>query len=82
MKCCVIESVWQMGLGGEEGGGYPERPNEADCIFYLRTGYCGYGPRCRFNHPRDRAAVIFNLSFFSFEFRLNLRLKWIILMGF
>jgi hypothetical protein len=23
----------------------------------MRTGFCGYGGRCRFNHPRDRAAV-------------------------
>ncbi|KAF3456188.1 hypothetical protein FNV43_RR00838 [Rhamnella rubrinervis] len=44
------ESVWHLGLGGEES--YPERPDEADCIYYLRTGYCGYGSRCRFNHPR------------------------------
>ncbi|XP_030507182.2 zinc finger CCCH domain-containing protein 34 [Cannabis sativa] len=50
------ESVWQLGIGGEES--YPERPDEDNCIFYMRTGYCGYGSRCRFNHPRDRAAVI------------------------
>ncbi|KAF7813671.1 zinc finger CCCH domain-containing protein 34-like [Senna tora] len=50
------ESVWQLGLGGGEL--YPQRPDEADCIYYLRTGFCGYGSRCRFNHPRDRGAVI------------------------
>ncbi|XP_058000976.1 zinc finger CCCH domain-containing protein 34 isoform X2 [Hevea brasiliensis] len=49
------EGVWQLGLGERESG-YPERPNEADCIYYLRTGFCGYGARCRFNHPRDRGA--------------------------
>ncbi|EXB74844.1 Zinc finger CCCH domain-containing protein 58 [Morus notabilis] len=52
----IRESVWQLGLGGDEP--YPERPDEADCIFYLRTGYCGYGSRCRFNHPRDRGAAM------------------------
>ncbi|KAF3960583.1 hypothetical protein CMV_014723 [Castanea mollissima] len=54
------EPMWQLGLGGGGGGteSYPERPDEADCIYYLRTGFCGYGARCRFNHPRDRAAVI------------------------
>lgn len=49
------------GYGGLVGGGgesYPQRPDEADCIYYLRTGFCGYGSRCRFNHPRDRGAVI------------------------
>ncbi|XP_024960638.1 zinc finger CCCH domain-containing protein 63-like isoform X2 [Cynara cardunculus var. scolymus] len=30
---------------------YPDRPGEPDCIFYLRTGMCGYGNSCRFNHP-------------------------------
>ncbi|XP_076900971.1 zinc finger CCCH domain-containing protein 34-like [Bidens hawaiensis] len=36
---------------------YPERSDAADCIYYLRTGFCGYGSRCRFNHPRDRGSV-------------------------
>ncbi|KAL4581370.1 hypothetical protein LXL04_017584 [Taraxacum kok-saghyz] len=30
---------------------FPDRPGEPDCIFYLRTGMCGYGNTCRFNHP-------------------------------
>ncbi|EEF45506.1 zinc finger CCCH domain-containing protein 34 [Ricinus communis] len=51
------EGDWQLGLGEVEPG-YPERPEEADCIYYLRTGFCGYGSRCRFNHPRDRGAVL------------------------
>lgn len=46
------EPMWQLGLES-----YPERPDEADCIYYLRTGFCGYGSRCRFNHPRDRSSV-------------------------
>ncbi|KAL5541818.1 hypothetical protein UlMin_009528 [Ulmus minor] len=50
------EPVWQLSLSGEES--YPERPDEADCNFYLRTGYCGFGSRCRFNHPRDRTGVM------------------------
>ncbi|KAJ4878418.1 Zinc finger CCCH domain-containing protein 34 [Raphanus sativus] len=61
----VEASVWRLGLsgGGAGGGGgggeaYPERSNEPDCIYYLRTGICGYGSRCRFNHPRDRGAVV------------------------
>ncbi|XP_059632703.1 zinc finger CCCH domain-containing protein 32 isoform X2 [Cornus florida] len=47
----------KMGFGGG-GESYPERPDEADCIYYLRTGFCGYGSRCRFNHPRDRSAAL------------------------
>ncbi|KAL8171407.1 hypothetical protein V2J09_023211 [Rumex salicifolius] len=58
------ESMWNLGLsgggaaGGSIGGGestYPERPGEPNCIYYMRTGFCGYGERCRFNHPRDRS---------------------------
>lgn len=61
----AAESMWRMGLGGGGGGGgeavaagrLPERPGEADCVYYLRTGACGYGENCRYNHPRDRAAA-------------------------
>ncbi|KAK9676561.1 hypothetical protein RND81_11G085300 [Saponaria officinalis] len=35
----------------EEGEEYPNRPGEPDCIYYLRTGRCGYATNCRFNHP-------------------------------
>ncbi|MQL71527.1 hypothetical protein Taro_003848 [Colocasia esculenta] len=52
------EPMWQLALGG--GGEqplYPERPGEPDCDFYMRTGTCGYRDRCRYNHPRNRAAI-------------------------
>lgn len=54
------EPMWQLGLGSGGSGedSYPQRPDEVDCTYYLRTGFCGFGSRCRFNHPRDRAAVI------------------------
>ncbi|KAI7746340.1 hypothetical protein M8C21_030591 [Ambrosia artemisiifolia] len=52
------EPMWQLGLGDEGGEVYPERPDEADCIYYLKTGVCGYGSRCRFNHPRDRGGSV------------------------
>ncbi|VFQ64665.1 unnamed protein product [Cuscuta campestris] len=48
------EPLWQLSVSGGSQS-YPERPQEADCIYYLRTGLCGYGARCRFNHPRDRS---------------------------
>lgn len=38
-------------------GLFPERPGFPDCSFYMRTGSCAYGPKCRYNHPRDRALV-------------------------
>lgn len=48
------ESMWQLGI--DEQHSYPERPGEPDCIYYLRTGFCGYADRCRFNHPPDRSS--------------------------
>ncbi|XP_076902363.1 zinc finger CCCH domain-containing protein 3-like isoform X2 [Bidens hawaiensis] len=49
-----IEAVRRLRIqtdGKEEVAGYPDRPGEPDCIFYIRTGMCGYGNSCRFNHP-------------------------------
>ncbi|XP_075487222.1 zinc finger CCCH domain-containing protein 58-like [Primulina tabacum] len=51
------EPIWQLRLGGGPPS-YPERPDDPDCIYYLRTGFCGYGNRCRFNHPRDRGVAM------------------------
>ncbi|KAJ6816576.1 zinc finger CCCH domain-containing protein 5-like [Iris pallida] len=48
------ESMWQLRV---EGPAYPERPGEPDCSYYVRTGSCGFGDRCRFNHPRNRILV-------------------------
>lgn len=58
------ESMWQLGLGGggsrntTSGSSYPERLGEPNCVYYMRTGSCGYGIRCRFNHPRDRTLAL------------------------
>ncbi|XAR57110.1 hypothetical protein NMG60_11025137 [Bertholletia excelsa] len=41
---------------GEES--YLARPDAADCEHYLRTGFCGFGSRCPYNHHRDRSTVI------------------------
>ncbi|KAF2572239.1 hypothetical protein F2Q70_00005894 [Brassica cretica] len=51
-------STWRLGLRGGGGESFPERPDEPDCIYYLRTGVCGYGSRCRFNHPPNRVPVL------------------------
>jgi hypothetical protein len=60
---CVVAiagPMWRLGLdggGGGEAARLPERPGEADCGYYLRTGGCGFGERCRYNHPRDRGGT-------------------------
>ncbi|XP_057955439.1 zinc finger CCCH domain-containing protein 3-like isoform X2 [Malania oleifera] len=49
--------VWRLKTRDNQEGDvarsspYPDRPGEPDCIYYLRTGLCGYGSNCRFNHP-------------------------------
>ncbi|GFZ04624.1 zinc finger C-x8-C-x5-C-x3-H type family protein [Actinidia rufa] len=51
------ESMRRPGLWNREFM-YPERSGVTDCAYYLRTGFCGYGIRCRFNHPRDCSLVV------------------------
>lgn len=60
----VAEAVWPIAMQGQEGmdggqGSYPERPGEPDCVYYMRTGLCGFGMTCRFNHPPNRKLVGF-----------------------
>ncbi|XP_042417890.1 zinc finger CCCH domain-containing protein 33-like isoform X1 [Zingiber officinale] len=51
------EAMWQLNIeDGHEGvdgqlSSYPDRPGEPDCLYYLRTGNCGYGSSCKYNHP-------------------------------
>ncbi|KAK1364029.1 hypothetical protein POM88_039590 [Heracleum sosnowskyi] len=41
----------------DDGGGdtslYLDLPGEPDCIYFMRTGMCGYEANCRFNHPSN-----------------------------
>ncbi|CAM6037526.1 unnamed protein product [Sphagnum compactum] len=43
--------------GGGPAASYPERPGEPDCGYYMRTGLCGFGISCRFNHPSNALAA-------------------------
>jgi len=31
----------------------PQRPAEADCIYFLRNGRCKYGATCKYHHPTN-----------------------------
>ncbi|GMG99932.1 hypothetical protein Nepgr_001772 [Nepenthes gracilis] len=33
---------------------FPERPGQAECQYYIKTGDCKFGAVCRFHHPRER----------------------------
>ncbi|KAJ4705725.1 Zinc finger CCCH domain-containing protein [Melia azedarach] len=32
---------------------YPQRPGQMECDYYMKTGVCKYGERCKFHHPMD-----------------------------
>ncbi|KAK6934775.1 Zinc finger, CCCH-type [Dillenia turbinata] len=34
---------------------YPQRPGQIECDFYMKTGECKFGERCKFHHPIDRS---------------------------
>jgi len=73
------ESMWHLTLGGGES--YPERPGVPNCVYYMRTGVCGYGGRCRYNHPRDRAAVTLSITL-RFCIRLEFHASVLLLLIF
>lgn len=33
---------------------FPERPDQPECQFYMKTGDCKFGAVCRFHHPKER----------------------------
>ncbi|VVA90030.1 unnamed protein product [Arabis nemorensis] len=47
----IEDAFKRMKVNENESNPYPDRPGERDCQFYLRTGLCGYGSTCRYNHP-------------------------------
>lgn len=51
MRELKLEEKDEEGLDKNHEHQYPERPGATDCIYYLRTGLCGYGNNCKYNHP-------------------------------
>ncbi|XP_040375907.1 zinc finger CCCH domain-containing protein 8 isoform X1 [Oryza brachyantha] len=37
---------------------YPERQGEPDCPFFMKTGKCKFGSKCKFNHPKGRVNAL------------------------
>ncbi|PWA74498.1 floral homeotic protein (HUA1) [Artemisia annua] len=35
---------------------YPQRPGQLECDYYMKTGACMFGERCKYHHPLDRTA--------------------------
>lgn len=45
---------------------YPVRPGAEDCLHYVRTGACKFGPNCKFNHPfRRKYQVSYQFTYLS-----------------
>ena len=54
----------------------PQRPNEQNCIYFLRNGRCKYGPTCKFHHPIETATAVDRRRSNSFSgYGQNLRLQ-------
>ncbi|XP_022147903.1 zinc finger CCCH domain-containing protein 37 isoform X3 [Momordica charantia] len=41
---------------GSSSSIYPQRPGQIECDYYMKTGDCKFGERCKFHHPIDRSA--------------------------
>lgn len=61
----MAETMSRLNIEDEDGregadgqpNPYPDRPGEPNCSFYLRTGLCSYGSKCKYNHPNITAKV-------------------------
>ncbi|XVF54612.1 hypothetical protein PTKIN_Ptkin05aG0195800 [Pterospermum kingtungense] len=36
--------------------GYPERPGQPECSYFLKTGDCKFKSNCKYHHPKNRVA--------------------------
>ncbi|CAD6341523.1 unnamed protein product [Miscanthus lutarioriparius] len=43
--------------------GFPERPGQPECQYFMRTGDCKFGTMCKYNHPRDWSTPKSNYMF-------------------
>ncbi|CAI9087970.1 OLC1v1022189C1 [Oldenlandia corymbosa var. corymbosa] len=53
---------------------YPQRPGELECDFFMKTGECKFGQRCRFHHPIDRTAPTMASALKEIQLQQNLNL--------
>ncbi|WOL13597.1 zinc finger CCCH domain-containing protein 33-like isoform X1 [Canna indica] len=44
-------------LGSSVAVTFPERPDQPECQYYMRTGNCKYGSSCKYHHPKERNQV-------------------------
>ncbi|KAK9057074.1 hypothetical protein SSX86_024441 [Deinandra increscens subsp. villosa] len=51
-------SDWKEVPIGVPSEDLPERPEAPDCPYFLKTLTCKFGPKCKFNHPKDKIAAL------------------------
>ncbi|XP_042442347.1 zinc finger CCCH domain-containing protein ZFN-like isoform X1 [Zingiber officinale] len=49
-----VPSMNDLRSSSSTSGIFPERPDEPDCEYYMKTGSCKYGSSCKYNHPKGR----------------------------
>jgi len=47
------DSIAHHVMGAQTVQILPQRPNEPNCIYFLRNGRCKYGATCKFHHPLE-----------------------------
>ncbi|KAM7502463.1 hypothetical protein LguiB_001367 [Lonicera macranthoides] len=55
----IVQEPWPLGRLQSMGFSdrvFPQRTGMPNCAYYMRTGCCGYGRECVYNHPLDRNA--------------------------
>ncbi|OVA07509.1 zinc finger protein [Macleaya cordata] len=53
---------------------YPQRPGQIECDFYMKTGDCKFGERCKFHHPIDRSAPTQSVNKLTLQQNIKLTL--------
>ncbi|KAG7364632.1 zinc finger domain containing protein [Nitzschia inconspicua] len=48
-----MQGIWTTSVGANDSGVQilPQRPDEPNCIYFLKNGRCKYGATCRYHHP-------------------------------
>ena len=54
-------SIGPSGGSTQKEHPYPERRDQPECQYYMKTGECKFGPSCRYHHPRDMNALKVNV---------------------
>ncbi|KAH0466566.1 hypothetical protein IEQ34_003804 [Dendrobium chrysotoxum] len=46
------------GVKSQQLDEYPQRPNEPECQYFMKTGYCRYQIACRYHHPKSNRSLL------------------------